>query len=547
MQYTFLVQSVTAQGDVNNQFTTTISTFPVASSLESTLGSCRAQTAGTAGRTSFFWGGGRGMGDGGMRDGRWEMRVAARGLATGNEKGTGAGWRGGGKRAARRWASHGAGPLTFAGVWAVARGRVWWWVWGGRCVTVRVATAVINQNVGLIAGVAVAIILVFVLMVVGFFVYRQTVTKKQKKLLEEYSSQLQMLTLNRAGVLPNSFYGDNASLTPEALRANLQVPKTQFTGADATLLNTVMEVALPGFLLMDYNNDLRAEARLTAGGAGTIFRATLLDPQAIQRNGHEVVALKEVADWPSLSEEDNMERFHQEVSIMWSLSFHANIIKLIGYTESPRCIITRLYPTDLFRYLHTQEDKSPLESHLLLHLCSGMVAGLASVHSMGIAHRDIKSPNYLMQEPRPGSPFPDPIMCDFGLSRTSDDGNKAFEAIKGMSPRYAPPEVFARVHLRNASNTVEDDKMSDIYSMGVVLWETTARTIPWDGVSNDDIELHVRGGARVPELEVDPEDKILVLINGIIDNALSASPERRPSVAAINSKFAAFIRELIGA
>jgi serine/threonine protein kinase len=126
----------------------------------------------------------------------------------------------------------------------------------------------------------------------------------------------------------------------------------------------------------------------------------------------------QVADWPTLSEEENMERFHQEVSIMWSLSFHTHIIKLLGYTETPRCIVTKLYPTDLFRYLHTQDDKAPLESHLLLHLCSGMVSALAATHSMGIAHRDIKSPNYLMQEPRAGSPFPDPILCDFGLSRT---------------------------------------------------------------------------------------------------------------------------------
>jgi hypothetical protein len=66
-------------------------------------------------------------------------------------------------------------------------------------------------------------------------------------------------------------------------------------------------------------------------------------------------------------------------------------------------------------------------------------------------------------------------------------------------------------------------------------------------VTNDDIELHVRGGARVPELEVDADDRILVLVNGIIDQCLGASPERRPSVASLNSKFAAFIRELIGA
>ena len=349
------------------------------------------------------------------------------------------------------------------------------------------------------------------------------------------------LTLNRSGLLPNSFMGDMGA---DTLRANLQIPKTQFAGADATLLNTVMEVALPGFLLMDYHDDVRVEARMTAGGAGTIFRATLMQPEAVKRSGAELCAVKEVSDWPTLSDEDNMERFHQEVSIMWSLSFHPNVIKLIGYTEAPRCVVTKLYPTDLFRYLHTQDDKSPLESHLLLHLCSGTIASLAAAHSMGIAHRDVKSPNFLMQEPRPGSPFPDPILCDFGLSRLSDDSNR-FDSIKGLSPRYAAPEVFARVHLRNASNTVEDDKSSDVFSAGVVLWEITARQIPWDGVSNEDIELYVRGGSRVPELEVDASDAILVLINGLINSALTVAPERRPSVLNINSKFANFIRELV--
>jgi serine/threonine protein kinase len=409
-----------------------------------------------------------------------------------------------------------------------------------RCVYAGLCVTVIGVSAGLIGGVAAALICIIAVLVVGFYVYKRDLQAKQKKLLDEYSAQLQMLTINRAGVLPNSFMGD---MSAAALKANLQVPKTHFLGADATLLNTVMEVALPGFLLMDYSMDLRPEARLTAGGAGTIFRGSLLSPEAVNRNGGEVCAIKEVSDWPSLSDEDNQERFHQEVSIMWSLSFHANIIKLIGYTEEPRTIVTRLYPTDLFRYLHTQEDKTPLESHLLLHLCSGMVGALAAVHSMGIAHRDIKSPNFLLQEPRAGSPFPDPILCDFGLSRSSEDGK--FDSIKGFSPRYSPPEVFARIHLRNSSNTVDDDKMSDIYSIGVVLWETMARQVPWDGISNEDIELHVRGGARVPLLEVDPSDGILMLLNGVIDNALNPSPDRRPTVTNINSKFANFIRALL--
>ena len=248
--------------------------------------------------------------------------------------------------------------------------------------TVTTATVIENQGLppgvlgvqtGVVVGAAVAVVALFVLLAAGFVFYKRNMQAKQRKLLEEYSSQLQMLTLSRGGVLPQTFLGE---MTPDALKANLQVPKTQFKGADATLLNTVMEVALPGFLLMDYTTDVRPEARLTAGGAGTIYRATLLQSDAIQRNGSEICAVKEVMDWPSLADEDNAERFHQEVSIMWSLSFHANIVKLLGYTEEPRTIITRLYPTDLFRYLHTQEDKSPLESHLLLHLCSGMVSAL---------------------------------------------------------------------------------------------------------------------------------------------------------------------------
>jgi hypothetical protein len=66
-------------------------------------------------------------------------------------------------------------------------------------------------------------------------------------------------------------------------------------------------------------------------------------------------------------------------------------------------------------------------------------------------------------------------VCARVYGQHSEEGK--FDGIKGYSPRYAPPEVFARVHLRNTSNSVEDDKMSDVYSMGVVLWETTARQV----------------------------------------------------------------------
>lgn len=49
------------------------------------------------------------------------------------------------------------------------------------------------------------------------------------------------------------------------------------------------------------------------------------------------------------------------------------------------------------------------------------------------------------------------------------------EVVKGLSPRYASPEVFARMHLRRTVHTVEDDQQADVYAMGVVIWETMTR------------------------------------------------------------------------
>jgi serine/threonine protein kinase len=288
------------------------------------------------------------------------------------------------------------------------------------------------------------------------------------------------MTLQRGGLAPMTTFGD--TMRSQDLRSNLAVPVQDFTSgpgamADSTMLNTVMEVSLPGFLKLDYERDLHVEARLTAGGAGTIFTGMLLNDAAIRLNGSATCAIKEVNDRSGLTAEENADRFLTEVSVLWSLSFHPNVCKLLGYCESPRLLVTRLYPTDLFRYLHAQGETEPLEAHLLLHVCAGVTAAVAAVHSMGIAHRDIKTPNVLLQEPRAGSPFPDPILCDFGLARTPDDSATAAGRVKGYSPRYAAPEVFARVHLRFVSNSVDDDKMADVYALGVVLWETTCRLV----------------------------------------------------------------------
>ena len=254
--------------------------------------------------------------------------------------------------------------------------------------------------------------------------------------------------MGQTGTLPATFFGDLQEMDNKQLKANLTIPRTQMIGDGASQINDVNSVQLPAFLLLDYNTDVRPDARLSStGSANAIFRGILLQADAIQRAGNEVVAMKEMVDWPSLSDEENIARFQQELAMMWTLSFHPNIAKLVGYTENPRAVVTKLYPTDLFRYLHLQDDKEQLQSHLLLHLCSGIAAGIAAIHLFKIAHRDINSPNILLSEPKEGAVFPDPVIADFGIARC-DVENKRFATVNGYSPRYASPEVIAQIQMK---------------------------------------------------------------------------------------------------
>ena len=69
--------------------------------------------------------------------------------------------------------------------------------------------------------------------------------------------------------------------------------------------------------------------------------------------------------------------------------------------------------------------------------------------------------------------------------------------------------------------------------------------VPWSEFSNEEIEMYVRSGARLPLLETDPFDQILTHLNGIVDACLEPSAERRPTMATVNSQVSQFIRQLL--
>ena len=90
-----------------------------------------------------------------------------------------------------------------------------------------------------------------------------------------------------------------------------------------TILNTFTEIALPGYLVIDPERQIRLEEHMTVGGGGAIYTATLTDPALKEENGGDaLVAVKQVQFLNNLSDEENMLLFKQEVAAMrFSLLF----------------------------------------------------------------------------------------------------------------------------------------------------------------------------------------------------------------------------------
>ena len=137
------------------------------------------------------------------------------------------------------------------------------------------------------------------------------------------------------------------------------------------------------------------------------------------------------------------------------------------------------------------------------------------------------------------------VICDFGLAvvgdsdRVVDSKNHKETHIQGFSPRYTAPEVFARYHVAD-SNTLIDvasEKMADVYSYGVIIWETLTESIPWETNNVAEIEVQVREGSRpspMPQSEGNAERELLV---AVMEKCWAPTPRSRPSFQDVHLKF----------
>ena len=160
-----------------------------------------------------------------------------------------------------------------------------------------------------------------------------------------------------------------------------------------------------------------------------------------------------------------------------------------------------------------------------LHIAAQIAHALAAAHACGIIHRDLK-PDNIMLVPRLGTSDFVKVL-DFGLARTfAADGNQRLTAAGVVlgTPQYMSPEA--------CESKRDLDHRTDIYALGVLLFQMTTGSLPFDGGSMGEILVkHVTQAPPVPRAI---NGAIPPSVEQIILRCLAKSPDGRfPTMAAL--------------
>lgn len=252
--------------------------------------------------------------------------------------------------------------------------------------------------------------------------------------------------------------------------------------------------------------------RIGAGGLGVVYRVE-------DRASGEVLAMKVM---PRARGTANL---RSEFLAMARLS-HDNIVSVIDYglTESGHDYFTMRYVDG--PSLLESVDQVPSEQFYLV--IGGVLRALAFVHARGMVHADIKPSNILVDASTLAEhPEKAARLADFGLSAAIDDPSSS--AARGTFP-YAAPEVYAG----------RLDARSDLYSVGVVLYEMATGTKPYTGRNVREIlAAQRRGGPPDPRtIRDDLPAELCELICSLCDPAPGARPQTADEVLARLNEFA---------
>ncbi|HEY8234332.1 MAG TPA: protein kinase [Vicinamibacteria bacterium] len=268
--------------------------------------------------------------------------------------------------------------------------------------------------------------------------------------------------------------------------------------------------AVPGSVL---GGRYRLDAAIGGGSFGTVFRARHLE---LNRD----VAVKILATSAG-TDPEALARFRREGDSACRVQ-HPNAVAVFDFAVNPGgvayLVMELLEGHSLEKEL---EERGLLQPVRCAEIVVPVCAALAAAHAAGVVHRDIKPSNVFLHRTKQGEL---PKVLDFGIAKLAAEsaiGQRL--TIDGSllgTPAYMAPERFRRGPYGSKS---------DVYSVGVMLYEMLAGRLPFIPSSADPLALvAMQAEEDPPPLRLRRPD-VEPPLEGLVLSALSRDPELRPS------------------
>ncbi len=262
--------------------------------------------------------------------------------------------------------------------------------------------------------------------------------------------------------------------------------------------------------------------RLARGGQGEVWKAFDLQLQRF-------VAIKQL-NANMQDDADFIARFQREAQFIASLH-HPNIVRIHDFQFMPDpdsnvsvayMIMEYIEGTTLSDYIRNTSRKQLFpSSEALLTIFSAISLALDYAHRRGMLHRDIKPANIMLDmRNSDDGPLGKPVLMDFGIAKLQ--GGADTTKVLG-TPLYVSPE--------QARGLVGDNK-SDLYSLGIVLYEMTTGVTPFRGESLMELLMRHYNDTPTPPILINPE--LPQAVSDVILKSIAKEPQDRfPSATAM--------------